>query len=465
MKKLIATVAVTVLTVLGASLLFRQPSQSQTLAPQELPTRGGTASLVCLGGVTPGVKAGVSASKTDARLSGQGLILSTAQGGTWSDSAGKRRIPVGVLTDPTKSALGIGDVRGVATFDTKALHDTVVAGSSSHEAVAGDLRSLAVSPCMWATSDMYLIGGSGGVGSANRLVLSNPSPTAVAIDIQGYSARGPVRLGGASQVVLAPGGYQELWLDGLIEAKKEVALHLSTKSGKFGAVIQTSALEGAKPAGVSFVSPSSFGQNLVIPGIRVPAQADSLLPDPAWSGVVRLLNPTDHPATVTLSTISNSGQRPLRGAQDIEIVPSGVLDLTLDGLRPGDYAVQVSSNSPVSAAVGTSIATSGGTDTAWAAAVPALSRSAAVASGNLHLVGKGTAEVTTYKKDGNVIATRSVDVKALATVDITDAAAVSVVASTPMRGAVMEETDNGIEWVPLSASGSSATSLDVRLLN
>ncbi|MFC5281338.1 DUF5719 family protein [Arcanobacterium canis] len=465
MKKLIATVTVTALAALGAASLFLQPSQSQILGPKELPTQGGTASLVCLGGVTPGVKAGVSASKTDARLSGQGLVLSTAAGGTWSDSSGKRRISVGALTDPTKSVLGVGDARGVATFDTNALHDAVVAGSSSHEAAAGDLRSLAVSPCMWATSDMYLVGGSGGVGSANRLVLSNPSPTAVAIDIQGYSARGPIRLGGASQVVLAPGGYQEIWLDGLIEAKKEVALHLSTKSGKFGAVIQTSALEGAKPAGVSFVSASSFGRNLVIPGLSVPAQGDSLLPDRGWSGTVRLLNPTDHPATVALSTISVSGRRPLQGAQDIEIVPGGVLDLTLDGLRPGDYALQVASNSPVSAAVGTSITTSGGTDTAWAAAVPEFSRSAAVASGTLHLVGEGRAEVTTYKKDGSVLATRSVNVKALATVDITDAAAVSVVASTPMRGAVAEKSDTGIEWVPLSASGSSATSLDVQLLN
>ncbi|MDP9801348.1 hypothetical protein J2S49_001424 [Arcanobacterium wilhelmae] len=465
MKKFISAIAVLALSGAAAgSLLVSSPS-AKPIDPLTLNTRGGTVSLVCLGGVAPGVKAGVSAGKVDEKLTGRSLLLTSASGGTWSDASGQRRLAVGALVSPTTSELGVGDARGSATFPVASLENTVVAGASYHEAQAGDLRGVAVSPCVWGTSDAYLVGGSGTVGNANRLMLSNPALTPVTVDIAGFSANGPVRLGDSSQVVIAPGGYQEIRLDGLIPTKEELALHLTTKSGRFGAVLQNSALDGTTPTGVAFLSPSVSGKDLVIPGVSVPAEGDSLLPDPAWVGKVRLVNPSTRPATVSVSTIDDAGSKPLEGAQEVSIVAGGVLDLTLTGLRPGNYAVRVQADSPVSAAVGTSLTATAGTDTAWASALPALSSSAAVASGTLHLVGEAKAKVTTYGTDGAVVETRDVTVTHATTVDIAKASAVSVESDQPVRGAVAVKTANGIDWVPLTTSGSAVASLDVRTLN
>ena len=121
----------------------------------------------------------------------------------------------------------------------------------------------------------------------------------------------------------------------------------------------TESLDGETPAGTDVITPgASPATDLVIPGVEIvePA-AQGEVPeaktgaDSSDAPTVRIVNPGQAPATVSVTMLGKDGARPLSGAQSVTIDAGSVFDIQLAGVPAGTYGVQVTSSTPVGAAV------------------------------------------------------------------------------------------------------------------
>ena len=121
----------------------------------------------------------------------------------------------------------------------------------------------------------------------------------------------------------------------------------------------TESLDGETAAGVDVLTPGAApSTSLTIPGVQVleaakqgDAADESSGAASSESSVVRVANPHDEPASVSITMLGPEGPTPLPGAQEVEIDPGSVFDLSLKGVEPGTYGVQVTSDRDVAAAV------------------------------------------------------------------------------------------------------------------
>ena len=93
--------------------------------------------------------------------------------------------------------------------------------------------------------------------------------------------------------------------------------------------------------GVEIVEPASQGE---VPQAKTGA-------DSSDTPAVRIVNPGQAPATVSVTMLGKDGARSLSGAQSVTIDAGSVFDIQLAGVPAGTYGVQVTSRTPVGAAV------------------------------------------------------------------------------------------------------------------
>ena len=93
--------------------------------------------------------------------------------------------------------------------------------------------------------------------------------------------------------------------------------------------------------GVEIVEPAAQGE---VPEAKTGA-------DSSDAPAVRIVNPGQAPATVSVTMLGKDGARPLSGAQSVTIDAGSVFDIQLAGVPAGTYGVQVTSSTPVGAAV------------------------------------------------------------------------------------------------------------------
>lgn len=481
-RKLLSSIAVIAIAA-GGGALVAQPGAQLSTSEVEAPlvtAEGGTVSLVCTGGVSRTIEQGVNASDTAEDITGSAGALVSGGQAQWLDAeAASTAEPTDVrdlVGANSTSQLGAPELRGSFVLSGDQLSDTIVSGASIHRAQAGDLRGLAINPCVWSDSSVWLVGSSGEVGTSNRLLLANPGLTPVTIQIEAFSSLGRMDLGSSGNVVLAPGAQDEIILDGIVDPDARLAMRLTADSGRFGATLQTTSLDGYTPAGVTFVSPSESGREVTVPGVvigGIEATGDTVRADPNQSARLRVVNPSDALAKVSIQTRGPDGLSDLPGGTDVSVIAGGVLDLTLEGLAPGTYDVVVTSDSDISAGVVMERGTDAdGRDTAWAAARPAMTRAGAAISGtaNLALSGSGPVTWTTYDADGAPVADGTETLGAGTTVvKLEGASYVTVASDNPFHGAVHAQAvasgENVIEWVPLVSHGAATQSVRVAVKN
>ena len=115
-----------------------------------------------------------------------------------------------------------------------------------------------------------------------------------------------------------PGGRGKgVLLGGSRSGQDRVALHVTAQSGGVAVSMQSTALDGYTPAGVSFVTPSQAGRSLTVPGIRID--------DAAGAASLRIVNPNNSPVSVNISTFSEAGKKPLPGGEAVKVAPGAVL--------------------------------------------------------------------------------------------------------------------------------------------
>lgn len=401
--------------MVGASVLSFLPSHTtSTIEPPvassaQLPTR-----LTCGGGFIRTISSGMRVDTADE-----------------NDSSSLYS-----LTSPGVSQ----KVDKLPTVLTGKLHEPV-AGANFYSAPAGDTRGLAANPCTSFVSDTWIVASATEPGSSNQLVLTNPGTSAISVEVTAYGSTGKLE---DRPVVVAvpPNSTIRHTLDGLIPTDKRTAFHIHTNAGLFGATLQNLHISGAYGGGVDFAVGSQVSTEHVIPGVLIEKGHDSVL---------RLTNP-GRETTVHVSYIGKDGEKALEGGKDVKLAANSVMDLNLDGISQGAYAIKIASSSPVVAGV----RISRNDDIAWATSTP-LGRNFAGISGpykaQVGVAGQGTVKLTPFDVSGKALPEISSQVSGFVALDLPQGAvSYRVEASNNMRVATVvlggAESADGVDWIP-----------------
>ncbi|MCL3795345.1 prevent-host-death protein, partial [Actinomyces sp. AC-19-1] len=233
------------------------------------------------------------------------------------------------------------------------------AGSVTTLTADGDLRGLTTAACVPPQAAAWIVGGSAAPGSSSELRLTNPGTTTVTATISLYGPTGPVATTTANQVAVPAGETVSVLLEAAASGQGRLAVSVEADGGVLTPVLVTESLDGETAAGVDVLtSGAAPATELTVPGVALVAPAAQGQVADEGTGatssdapVLRVVNPGESPATVSVSTLGTDGEEPLRGATALVVDPGAVFDISLTGLAPGSYGVRLRSDTPVTGAV------------------------------------------------------------------------------------------------------------------
>ena len=232
-------------------------------------------------------------------------------------------------------------------------------GSVATVTKSGDLRGLTTAPCAQPGAMSWIVGGSIAAGSSAELRLTNPGATPATVKVNLYGSIGRLSLPSNGEVTVPAGGSSSLVLETKGSQDPRIAVSIEADGGSVVPTLVTESLDGETPAGTDVITPGAApATNLVVPGVEIVEPAtQGEVPD-AKTGAdssdtpaVRIVNPGQAPATVSVAMLGKDGAHPLAGAQSVTIDAGSVFDIQLAGVAAGTYGVQVTSSAPVGAAV------------------------------------------------------------------------------------------------------------------
>lgn len=365
--RLISALAVCALTAGAGFLVWSVPESDASAIPAQVSSAApADIRLVCSGGFEANAQSGIDVESVDADMKSRSWLVGTSGSESVTDAQGNALSSDSAILQGDAGALtGVYSVPGET-------EDLQLAGGTLHTATAGDARGAAVNPCLSAQSDMWLVGSQASVGTSNVLVVTNPGENAVVVDLEAYGSTGLMDLGSLSQIAVAAGATVRTSLDGALESDSRIAVHV-TSEGSVTAVLQETVLDGARPSGVTFVTPSQQSTSVTVPAVTVGEEATEV-------PTLRIVNTQPEAAEVSISVTDGSGTSPLPGGTNVPIAAQTVLDLSLSGLTAGQYTVHITSQAAVTAGVELVSQEAEGEprDIAWAAAESSVTAGAAV---------------------------------------------------------------------------------------
>ena len=232
-------------------------------------------------------------------------------------------------------------------------------GSVTTLTQSGDLRGLTAAPCTQPSAMSWIVGGSIAAGSSAELRLTNPGATPATAKVSLYGSIGRLSLPSNGEITVPAGGSSSLTLETKGSQDPRIAVSIEADGGSVVPTLVTESLDGETPAGTDVITPGAApATDLVVPGVEIVEPAtQGEVPD-AKTGAdssdtpaVRIVNPGQAPATVSVTMLGKDGAHPLAGAQSVTIDAGSVFDIQLAGVAAGTYGVQVTSSTPVGAAV------------------------------------------------------------------------------------------------------------------
>lgn len=461
----IGAIALVAGITLGARWLDEPTEQS--VAPLEVAVPASEIALVC-----PGSFGSLTATGSDSELSGASAITGQVAAVVLAREGELAPATLGALGE-AGAPLAEGSDAAVLTAGLAPQASVLRAqpGSSAAWALAasvqraddGDLRGLAAVSCPAATSTSWFAAGRTTLEASAVLALRNPGATPATVTLRAWGPTGPITLQGAP-VVVAPGAEVTQVLEGLVPDVERLVLAVTASGGQVAATLQTSQLNGLTPNGVDVVGPTvAPATEVLIPGVALAASTV----DEDDTGLVRVFNPGEEPARITVELVGEQSTLPLVPG-GLVVEPGAVADISLAGAPEGTYSVRVTSDSPVVA--GASVVRAGApapqdpdipvVDRAWLSAVAPATESGlalpglgeAVTQARLVIAnpagGAATVEVTGYGADGAEVATTSVTVSSGRSVtldvgqELPGAVAILISGATPVSAAaVLTATD------------------------
>lgn len=493
LKKIFTGLAVVALAGGTGYLGYILPTTTPTVTKvQAIPMQGGQMAFGCNGGVQQLVEKGLSVGDTPDNNTGWsgGLFIGVkpqTMNARWKQYGKTTAQPITAKSFPasynTTNALGESELRGTVFIKRGAYKDSHLVGTSAHRADAGDLRGLANNPCQWATNSLWLVGAASAVGTANQLVVSNPTANTITVKLSAYSSVGKKELGTSKEINIPSNSSKQISLDGIIPQDPRIALQLQAEAGTFIASLQTSVLAGFKPMGTTFIKPATAGKDIYISGLYLPAGTNitanlpvekntkpkSELVDKNVRATLRLVNTENSTREAKIYTFDTTGKEvALNAGKPIRLAPQAVLDLSLNDLRPGDHTLRVVTDGVVSAGVQVARVASAGTDITWLAARKGFTAGAAsfaLGTGRLILHGsQATVTWSAYTANGIELKTGTEQLSGIKGIDLPARANyVTVKADKEIHGGVAVSTKlksgMGVDWVPFNENISQSSSV------
>jgi len=302
----------------------------------------------------------------------------------------------------------------------------------------GYSRGLVTAACLPAATSSWLIAGGAAPGRLERLVLTNPGPNPVTVDLAVFGANGRIDSPDGLGLVVPAQARTVILLNAIAGSEPSPVVHVTARGGKVAAVLSDTWLDGVVPRGGDDVVPvAAPAREQVIAGIPIDGPA-----------ILRVAVPGDSEAVVQSRVLTPAGPRPLPVDGVTRVAGRSTKDIDLSSLPPGAYAVQVGADVPVVAAVMVDrrAAAPAPSDFAWSVASLPITTLAGMAlptseikglSQRLDLVAaKGSASVrVTTVGTGGEVSTKEVAVAAdsVSTLALDGAASVWV---TPLTGSV-----------------------------
>jgi hypothetical protein len=297
----------------------------------------------------------------------------------------------------------------------------------------GDNRSLGMTPCGQPSADAWLLAGAGAAGRQERLVLTNPGENPVTVDLTLHGAKGAVESPVGKGVVVPSRGRTVVLLDSISGAEASPVVHVVAQGGVVHAVLNDRWLDGSVAAGSDdAVAAAAPSREQVVPAVAINGSAS-----------LRVAVPGDGEAVVQTRALTPSGPRALPRDGVARVAGGATRDISLTGLPPGTYALQVRADVPVVAGafVQRRVDPTAVGEFAWSASSAPIHSVAGAPLPVQHLAdqpvrryvaltsawGSSNVEVVTTDRSGKETSRRlTVPADAVAQVDLTDAQAVWV---------------------------------------
>ncbi len=223
--------------------------------------------------------------------------------------------------------------------------------------------------CAGPTSSQWFIGGTANVTTRGRLVLTNSGLSDAIVDIQSYSENGkqPIK-----SVNLKSKSFMQLSLDSLAPGDKSLAIQVVPRSGRVNAFVIDEQGAGLKALGGDFVNSfPNTAKSIVIPAI--PNQLPKKGQKTSTSHTLRILAPGDVNTNFTLELLSADGRFTPVGMSSRSIDAGVVTEISFTpNISASAFAVRITSQDPIVAAISSSVTINGHKDFVWSTATPEL---------------------------------------------------------------------------------------------
>jgi hypothetical protein len=231
----------------------------------------------------------------------------------------------------------------------------------------GDQRGLSTSACQAPSAETWLVGGGGQAGRRGRVVLTNPSPNGVTVDLDVFGAKGQVRSAAARGIVVGAHRRTVVLLDAIAPGERSPVIHVVASGGLVSAALNDSWLDGTTPAGADDVVGTAPGRHLVVPGVVAGGTPAS---------TTLRISATSREAVVRVRLLGAGGPTAAPINNGVVRVPAHrVKDIDLSAVAAGQYAVELNSDAPVVAGVSArtvGLTSTAATDLSWTSAQPAV---------------------------------------------------------------------------------------------
>jgi hypothetical protein len=311
--------------------------------------------------------AGLAVGKNAGTLTLSGLPT----GGTWAGPVTVRGQTTSATISTAQSALVAGE--GAMAPGTVATQRSLVKN--------GDNRGLVTAACMPAAASSWLIAGGGDPGRRERLVLTNPGPNAVVVDLSVLGVNGPIQSPNGHGLVVGPHARTVILLDAIAGSEPSPVVHVVVQGGEVAAVLSDTWLDGVIPRGGDDTAPvAAPALEQVMAGVAIDGRA-----------TLRIAVPGDGEAVVEARVLTTSGPKPLDANGVTRVAAHSTKDIDLSALPPDAYAVQVRADVPVVAAamIDRRLAPGARSDLAWSGSSSPLTTLAGMALGAKALDGLG----------------------------------------------------------------------------
>ena len=181
----------------------------------------------------------------------------------------------------------------------------------------GELAGLSAVGCAAPRTSQWIAAGATTSGADMVLILSNPSPTASVVSIDGYGAYGPLTAS-PRQVTVAANSAVSVLLAGWFPDENSLAIHIQADGGGIAAWAQASLMDGEIPQGATLASAVVPSTKQTILGV-----------DPKGTSLLRLVSPSGD-AHVNVSVADSTGVHPLGGGE-ATVAEGSTLEMPLDG--------------------------------------------------------------------------------------------------------------------------------------